>query len=195
MRKSSILSHLSGSLSYCSRVLSQLEVPGALEPRGLSQPQEPLKPQEPRHSTMVQPPARMLRAEMIRFEHGLEGDVLLAPFDPASLNLANLQIPLEVLEALNLRPPNLFGLKGDPHLTLSWLVVGAVPTTQGRLHHPEASTWCLGPRMLEALASEELPSPAGLANGLARLIRDCVHPQYGQAGWVSGAFFSGKPYP
>ena len=94
---------------------------------------------------------------------------------------------MEVLEAENFRSPILMGLKGDPRVTLSLVVVGAVPITQGRLTHVESAIWRLSPRSVEALTSQEelLPSPAGLANGLAKLMRECVHPHYGDAGWVS----------
>ena len=114
-------------------------------------------------------------------------DKPLAPFDKEAFHPANNKIWQEITVALSDRPANLRDLQGDPRLQLSWVVVGTKacrPDLRWIRMHKDDCDWALCPRAREALAQRQLPDPVGLVNGINLLMRQRVHPRYGQEGWA-----------
>ena len=133
---------------------------------------------------MLQP--RESRDAFQRRGLGMERDVDLAPFNPACLHEGFLRLDLELGSPCQRLGPGVMAtcLRGDPSQDLSWIVPGSVARkASGSLEHGaySGSEWKLSNGARDAVFKQQLPSPIALANGFARLIREAVHPRYGEA--------------
>ncbi len=120
---------------------------------------------------------RRTRVQLLAAGLGLQEERRLPSFDVKALTEVNSLIGVALTSSAK---PRLFGLEGNPTVDYSWVVVGALESHHGEPFHGAKGCfqlWSLDERSLEAL--RQLPPVAGLANGVAKLIRLVVHPKYG----------------
>jgi hypothetical protein len=159
--------------------------PSSWSLRSLRSPLDPRALKEASKPPWGLMPPRLTRDDFRQLGLGVEGDAVWAPFNPACLNRANEFIATQlVTPGMFPQLGGLIGLSGDVARDLSWLVPGSVATARGSMIHGAAkgSEWLLSEGAVQMVKKGRLPSPIGLANGFARLIRAKVHPLYGGSG-------------